>query len=438
MPVTSTFRGFAAGFGRAALALLAAVTLAACGSGAVSDPANDPVPQVPTPVTVLPQTATLYSGLPTAFTIAGGVGPYSLISSDQSVVPLVASTSANGFTVVPGEVAVDTPVNVTVRDSLGTQAAVALTVKPRTISNSITVTPSASQPVACGNALCAGGDAEVAAKLAQNGIPIQNRNVRFDIVSGDVRIITSGTGSIEVLATSATTTTDSAGFARIRIRALTNAGSQTALLQATDTSSGATQRVAVTIAPSSSSPLNAQPSTISFIGRDNATCATNVSADVIVFGGRPPYSISQPGTFLITPTTLSTSGSRFTVTATGQCAAGSPIAIVDTNGNSVTVSASNAVKPGLANPPALVAAPATVTLDTCDSTANVTLAGGLGTYYAVSGADTLNVSISGNTATISRRPSASTASTPLSVGFSDGQTVASVAVNLGVGARTCP
>ena len=429
-----SFRGTAAGLVRAALILVTGV-LAAC-SGAVSDPAGNPTP-APTALTVLPQTATLYSGLPTTFTISGGTAPYSLISNDQAVVPLTASTSASGFIVVPNEVAADTPVSITVRDSLGTQAVVAATVKSRSISNVITVTPSASQPAACGTALCAGGDAEVAMKLTQNGVAIQGRTVRFDVVSGDLRIITSAAGTPETLALSGTTTTDSTGTARIRVRSLSDAGPQTALLQATDTSSGAVQRVAVTIAPSSSSPLNAQPSTLNFIGRDTSTCATNVGAEVIVFGGRPPYSISQPGTFLISPTTLSTSGSRFTVTANGQCTGGAQIAVVDTNGNVVTVTASNVVKPGTSNPPALVVAPTSVTIDNCDGAANVTLAGGSGTYYAQAGASTLTVSISGNTATIQRLRTPGSATTPVSVGFSDGQTAASVTVNLGPGAVTC-
>jgi hypothetical protein len=436
--VTHSFRGIAAGFAGPALVAMAALFLAAC-SGAVTDPAGNPAP-TPTPVVVLPQTATLYSGLPTTFTISGGTAPYTLISSDQAVVNLTSPTSSTGFTVVPNEVAADTAVVLTIRDALATQATVTATVKPRSISNLVTVTPSASQPAACGTALCAGGDAEVAAKLTQNGVPIQGRNVRFDVVSGDLRIITSGTGTPEVLATTGTTVTDSTGTARIRVRSLSDAGAQTALLQATDTSSGASQRVAVTIAPSSSSPLNAQPSTLSFIGRDGTSCASNISAEVIVFGGRPPYSISQPGTFLISPVSLATSGSRFTVTAIGQCTPGAQIAVVDTNGSVVTVTATNTVKPGvvISNPPPLVVAPESVVLDTCDSTASVTLSGGTGTYYGAAGSSTVDVAISGNTATIFRRRTTGTASSPISVGISDGQTAKTVTVNLQGAALTCP
>jgi hypothetical protein len=426
--VTHLFRGTAAGLARAALLAMATGLLAAC-SGGVTDPAANPAP-TPTPVVVLPGTATLYSGLPTTFTISGGVAPYALISSDQATIALASTTSANGFTVTPGQVAADTPATITVRDSLGTQAVVTATVKPRSISSVVTVTPSATQPAACGTALCAGGDAEVAVQLTQNGVPISGRTVRFDVISGDLRIITSGIGT-EVLEASSTTVSDSAGFARIRVRALSNATAQTALLQVTDSSSGATQRVAVTIAPSSSSPLNAQPSTVGFIGRDRSTCANNVAAEVIVFGGRPPYSISQPGNFLISPVTLSNSGSRFSITAIGQCSAGSPIAVVDTNGNTVTVTATNTVADIGTNPPVLVVAPSTITLDACNAAANVTLAGGLGTYYAASGADTLAVAVSGNAATISRRGGTVATTTPVSVGFSDGQTAASVTVNLG-------
>jgi hypothetical protein len=395
----------------------------------VSDPASNPTP-TPTALTVLPQTATLYSGLPTTFTISGGTAPYSLISNDQAVVPLTTSTSANGFIVVPNEVSADTPVSITVRDSLGTQAVVAATVKSRSISNVVTVTPSASQPAACGTSLCAGGDAEVAARLAQNGVPIQGRSVRFDVVSGDLRVITSSAGSAETLALSGTTTTDSSGVARIRVRSLADAAAQTALLQATDTSSGATHRVAITIAPSSSSPLNAQPTTLNFIGPNSTTCANNVSAEVIVFGGRPPYSISQPGTFLINPITLPRSGDRFTVTATGQCTQGATIAVVDSNATVVTVTARNEASAN--SPPALVAAPNAVTLDACNAQATVTLAGGTGNYYAAAGSDTIEVTVpsAGNTGFIRRRAGTTAVSSPVSAGFSDGRTAASVSVTL--------
>src|SRR5206468_7535006 len=95
------------------------------------------------------------------------------------------------------------------------------------------------------------GDAEVRVTLTQNGVPLAGRPVRFDVVSGDVRIITSPAGSPETLGTSGTTTTDSSGTARMRVRVLTDAPAQTALIQVTDLSSGFVQTASISIAPSS-------------------------------------------------------------------------------------------------------------------------------------------------------------------------------------------
>src|SRR5204862_540939 len=115
-----------------------------------------------------------------------------------------------------------------------------VTVKPITINNTVTVTPSASQSAACGKSVCAGGDAEVKVVLAVNGVPLTNREVRFDVVSGDYRIITGSVAGVETLALSGTAFTDANGVARIRVRVLPNATSQTALLTITDVAAGAT------------------------------------------------------------------------------------------------------------------------------------------------------------------------------------------------------
>src|SRR6185503_214050 len=106
-----------------------------------------------------------------------------------------AIKGAGAFTVVPNQVAADTPVTLTVTDTAGSAPATAtLTVKPRTVSNVVTVTPSASQSAACGTAVCSGGDAEVKVVLSQAGVPLVGRTVQFDVVSGDIRIIVSPPG----------------------------------------------------------------------------------------------------------------------------------------------------------------------------------------------------------------------------------------------------
>ena len=429
-------------FARFALAFVALIGLASCGGG-VSGPST---PVNSGPLSISPPDATLYADLPFTFVVTGGTGSYIVTSSDQLALPVAGTITGNVFTVVPGPVAADTAVTLSVRDTgTATPITTTLTVKPRTVSNTVTITPSATQSAACGTAVCAGGDAEVRVVLSQSGLPLRNREVRFDVVSGEFRIISSAPGEPETLSLSGTTFTDESGTARMRVRVLPDALSQTALLQITDLSSGFTQRTSFAIAPSSNAPLNAQPSTIVFQGVAANTCASGISADVIVFGGRPPYQISRPGSFEVSPTVVSQSGGRFTVTATGQCSAGSQIAVVDSNGATVTVTASNKLSDAepIDPPPAPFAvSPASVTLTSCNSVANVAMSGGSGTYFGASGDTRVTVKINGSLASIQRTaPSADIPGGPtvtVTVTLTDGQVAKPVTVRFsGTGADPC-
>lgn len=420
-------------------ATMAALT--SCGGGAVSAPAT---PVTPAPISITPSTATLFSELPTNFIIVGGSGSYVITSSNQAVVPIAGPFSGTTFTVVPNPVATETNVTLTIRDTATALPVTAdLTVRPRTVENIVTITPSASQSAACGTSICSGGDAEVRVSLSQGGLPIVGRHVRFDVISGDVRIITSPAGLPETLSTSGTTSTDSTGTASMRVRVLADATSQTALLQITDVSSGFTQRTSISIAPSSNAPLNAQPSTIVFQGIAANTCASGVRADVIVFGGRPPYLISQPGSFQVSPTTVTQSGGRFTIEATGQCTAGSQIAVVDSNGATVSVSASNTLSdvpaPTAPTPTAFSVSPTFVSLGSCNDVANVLLIGGSGTYVAASGNAAVIATTNGTTGSVRRRDGAAPGTGFVIVTFSDGKDTREVSVDLnGEASGACP
>ena len=438
----AAFRGAAV---RAFLLVLAAVLLGSCGSGAVS---SSSAPST-VPVTITPSPATLYSDVPATFVITGGNGNYIITSSDQSILPVAPTTltASNNFTVVPSTVAADTTVTLTARDT-GTapSGSAQVVVRPRTTSNVVTVTPSSSQSAACGASICAGGDAEVKVVLTQAGVPLVGRLVRFDVLSGDFRIITSAPGLPEELSLSGTATTDSSGTARIRVRVLSDATAQTALLQITDVVSGSSTTTALSIAPSSNAPLSARPSTISFTGRDSNTCASGISADVIVFGGRPPYSVTSPGTFVVTPTVLTSSGQRFTVTAIGQCTQSSAIAVVDDNGASVTVTASNVPGADTSITPDLVVSPTSVTLESCDSIATVIVAGGFAPYFAASSTQGIRATVAprntgsgGATVSIQRRGQTTVNTTPQTVSVSDGRDAKTVNVDLAPGAQgLCP
>ena len=414
-----------------ALAFLAIVALGGCGSGAVAD--NTP-PPAPGPLSVIPGTATVYSGIPTTFLVSGGTGTFTIASSDQTVIPNVASTSGGSFSVVPNTVGADTPVTLTVRDSAGTTSNVTLTVKPRTVGTTVTITPTSDL---CGTALCSGADAEVSATLSLNGVPFVGRQVLFEAVSGDFRFITSPVGAAETLATSTTVLTDSTGTARARIRALPTATQQTALLQITDVSSGSFQRASFTIAVANTAQLNAQPAVINFRGLTSASCANNISADVIVVGGRPPYSISSPGSFIVSPPVLAQSGGRFTVTAIGQCSTGARIAVVDSIGAAVNVEVNNVEGPGVPQSNALVVGPTSITLGMrCSSVGSVIVAGGVGNYFAVTGDADLTATISGNTVSFQRSSNTVIGGKTVPVGISDGREVVTVQVAIPAGACT--
>jgi hypothetical protein len=414
---------------RIALALLAFVGLASCG-GAVGPSVSDP-----TRITILPATATLYSGLPTTFTISGGTGAYIVSSSNQAIIPVSGAISGSQVIVAPNPVLADTPVTLTVRDTGSTPlATAALTVRPNTVSNSITVTPSGTQGGNCAPAVCSGGDAELTATISQGGIPLAARGVRLEVISGDFRFIVTPPGTTgELLATSVDVVTDEQGGVHARIRALADAPNQTALVQVTDLGTGAFQRASFLIAQATgTSPgFFVTPSSITFTGVFTGQCANNLSAVVYVIGGLPPYNVLNSGgdAFTISNNIVSNSGESFFVTSTGICTGtgGIPIVVRDSAGHTATVTVSNV--PGTTAASDVVATPDTVSLASCSASASVSVSGGTGTYIVSSGNSSLVTSISGNTLTIRRRvPSAAPGSTSVQVSVSDGRTSDTITV----------
>jgi hypothetical protein len=389
--------------------------------------------QDPARITLEPATAILYSGMPTTFTVSGGTGTYSITSTNQAVVQVPTFLNGRTFTVVPANVLADTAVTVSVRDS-GTAplATATLTVRPGTVANDIVVTPTASQGGDCSPAVCSGGDAIVTATVSQGGSPLPARGVRLDVVSGDFRFITSAPGQAEQLATSTTVITDQAGNVHARIRVLPGAQNQTAIVQVTDLGTQAFRRATFLIAQATgSSPgFFTVPDEITFSGPNNLSCAFGTRADVLVFGGTPPYTIGNGGTaFSVSQNVVSQSGGGFYIVANGLCAANVPIVVVDAAGRTSVVSVTNVL--GTQSIPDLLVSPTTVTLSECSATATVTVAGGTGVFTVsnTSGAIIASANPSNRTITIQRAQNV-TASTPVSIGVASGDKVATITVNL--------
>jgi large repetitive protein len=430
-------------FARLLLSLLVLIGIAGC-SGAVSAPPT-PIGD-PNLITIQPPVATAFPNAPTTFVITGGTGSYIVSSSNQAVIPISGPIIGSTLTVVPNPVLADSPVTLTIRDTgTTTPATASVTVRPRIVNNTLTITPTSTQGGSCAPAICSGGDAEVTATASLNDAPLVGQNVRFDVVSGDFRFITTPPGSSgETLATSFSAVTDSSGAARARIRVLPNASNQTALVQVTHIDSGSFQRTSFAIAQATgpSPGFFTVPSGIVFTGsRQNECAGSGASANVFIFGGVPPYNISNTSSaFLVDRNIVSVSGGSFNVRATGICVPepGMPIAVTDSAARTLEILVQNLE--GTQVVPALVVAPQEVSLSSCNSVATITVAGGTGNYVATSGSGSVLVSQASPTSfTIQRHPTSAATSSPVNVGISDGRSVANVTVTLtGTALGACP
>ena len=197
--------------------------------------------------------------------------------------------------------------------------------------------------------------------------------------------------------------------------------------------------VPVTVKPIAVAPLTVQPAALNFLGPTSTSCAYGLSGDVIIYGGKPPYVISQPPSFTVSAQVLTANPSTVRVTAIG-CAVGDTLAVIDSLGSTASVKLTNAVSTIPAAPISLFTlTPDKVTLQGCYDVAYVALAGGAGTYFAATGPGSIvNASVAGKIGMVSRAAADSAPST-VQVAFSDGNTAIPVTVTLGPGAQgKCP
>lgn len=302
-----------------AMVLLPALT--GC-SGAVSAP-----PTVSTtPLSVSPPIADLFPDIPTTFTISGGTPAYSTFSSNNVVLPVASSVTGNTFTVIAKSVTADTPVDITVRDTVSAAPVTAkATVKPTTLNNQITFTPVGPTGNGCGaNAICSGGDAQFSVMASLNGVVLANRAIRFDATQGGFQIVTPGSNA---LVGSLVVNTDEQGGATVRVTANVGAPTQVATVQTTDVALGLTRKYNFVIAQQISGVgiLSVLPSgDVTITGAKGAsgadgTCPVGASVDYYIYGGTPPYSVASPqvGVATVSPSAVSNGNRKFTAQVTG-------------------------------------------------------------------------------------------------------------------------
>jgi hypothetical protein len=384
--VKSTFSRLAAIASRAAAACAAALLLASCGGGGVS---ANPSPIVDSPtLTILPGTAVMYPGLPTTFVFSGGTGAYIIASSNQAILPVIGGVTGRSVTIVPNPVTAETQVTLTLRDTgSATPVTATVTVKPGTLNNDLTVTPSSTQPAGCAPAICSGNDAEVTVTLSQGGIPLPARGVRFTQLSGNFTFLPLASGVIEQAGAAFVTATDETGKARARIRVTALAPNQTALIQATDLASGAYRQASFAIAQytGNTPAFFTLPSSITFTGPFEEVCASGgtASTDVSIYGGTPPYAISGgTGAFSVSPATVLANGGHFTVELFGvppggtpTCFEGASVGVTDATGRTISVTVNNESGAGTAPPAPVAVSPTTLNL-ACGTSASLVITGG--------------------------------------------------------------
>jgi hypothetical protein len=335
------------------VALAGVLSLAACGGGGGAP--NNPYQGGVGPLAITPSVATAYSGSPFVFTVTGGSQPYTILSSDQAVLPVVGTLNGNTLVITPNSVGADTPVTLTVRDASGQTTTALITVKPSLLlPASITITGNPNC-AASGADLCSGQDGTATVQvIGPAGAPLAGRDVRFDVVQGAFSI--SSTAAGQPLVQSLTVTTDQNGNATVRLVVPVNAATQVATIRATDLTSGSSVVGQFTIAQfvNGNSVLSVIPTgTTTFTGPDTEHCSNGASATFYIFGGTPPYTVATnfPGAVSISGQPVQRSGGGFTITTNGTCFTGLTFAITDAAGRTLLTppTASNVF--GTAEPP---------------------------------------------------------------------------------------
>jgi hypothetical protein len=377
-------------------ALAGLVELTGCGGG---HGAPNNVFNTPGDLAVLPPALTAYSETPATLTIAGGQPPYTIVSSNQTTLPVQNNVDGSTVTVVPNDVAAITQVTLTVRDAFAATATSSVTVNPGPLVNSLTLKPDAYNgtcPNPGGSAnptdtsgssfICGGQTGSIAVRVANAvGGGISGRLVRFDIVQGAFQINTELPGQTPTYALTYTVPSDQSGNAVVRMRALPGASQQTAIVQATDVSTGAFVRgtfVIVPVSNANAADLVVQPTDAKITGPDNQTCSSGVATTYYIFGGSPPYTVvaSFPQAVTLSPSVVQTSGAGFTATTTGFCVDPMTFVITDSAGHSVTATLHNTLgtvaPPTTTSPNPIVVTPSSIPALSCGASTNVIATGG--------------------------------------------------------------
>lgn len=421
---------------------LAAVVLGAstlflqsCGGGGASSETGLQVGAL----SILPATGTMYASVPFEITVAGGRGPYRVISNEQTVLPVNITVNGNRFTVVPnnpGVVDPNTDPNVvpsrtailTVRDNAGTEITgtynvlqnfmTGYTVSVNSISRCGVIDPEVVVPA------CAGFESRVDVRPTSAGLLRAQRQLRFTVLYGPLAYIQDDNLT---LANSYLLTTDSNGTGVARFVPTAGSFTQYVAIRVTDVQTTAYRDIVMTLLSAPTGPLTAIPDTLpALVGANSAQCGFG-TASVVVTGGTPPYTLTttSPG-IIATPTTIASTAGSSSISYGGgvapNCTQGQ-VVITDAAGSVVTVTANSS--PG-------TAAPATP-LNVSPTSFCFTAAGQTGTSQ-VTGGNNAKVINSSNTAVATVGSATGAGNFPVTITAGAALGTSQVSINDGAGA----
>jgi hypothetical protein len=348
----------------------AAALLGSCGGSGVS---SETGVQVGT-LSLVPGSGSLFAGVPFTFTIAGGSKPYTVSTSEQTLIANL-TVNSNTFTVIPNNPGVVDPVTdpnivpsrsirFTIRDNAGTQIVTGDT-SFSVVQNFITgYSLTISSLFACGldadgkpasSQGCSGGESAIDLRPTTAGVLYRNRPLRFSINYGEFLFVDKNSSPPDRLVPTITLTTSGAtaptgtesGSLRAFLRSSDTARTQYAGMRITDVQSGIYRDVDFLIVnPTVATNVTLLPEKIdSLVGTDSTRCGAG-GVDVRVSGGIPPYSVvvspSSRAIVTATPPIVRDANGIFTV---GVSAAAAPtsclnepnaITVTDSTGRSAT------------------------------------------------------------------------------------------------------
>ncbi|HEX3097549.1 MAG TPA: hypothetical protein VHQ02_07515 [Usitatibacter sp.] len=428
----------------ALFAIVAALVLSSCGGGGASGDAGN----LGGSIAILPNSGTIFAGVPFTFQISGGRKPYSLTSDQPGVLSLPSQIDSNSVEVVaanPGVIdaglaPTDLPVrtvNITARSGDGQVA----TATVKVAQNFLTGYGIAFSPVTCpvANALgaqaCAGGETALRFAAVFNGDLFGNRQFRLDVIKGPFQFVfpQGGNGSSVVVQS------DHTGQVTAIIQSTGGVPTQLAVLRLTDIATGVSTDFVFTITGTSNGGvLTAIPSTITFTGNLTTDCGTGQSS-FFVFDGSPPFNALSSNPAINVNSSSSTNPGLFTVSVgltAPPCPTGT-IIVTDSAGARATVDVKSVAGSGTPpTPPTFVVAPTAITL-ACGTSGSVTAVGGSGSYSTTSTSPLVTAAVSGSTVTITRAGPAGpgTGTMTSTVAVTDGSAIKTVDVT---SPATCP